>query len=222
MRALLVCAAPVPGTSDLLPCLAAAADLIVAVDGGGGLCLDAGVMPDVVVGDFDSLSRSDLDRIRASGAAIRQFPAEKDASDLELAVEEARLRGATSITVTAASTGRLDHTLAALGVLASAAELVPRLAEPGMDTWVLSPGGRATMILSGAGATISLLAFGGPAVVSTKGVIWELDSAELSPGSSLGLSNRIGSAGRARISVSQGVALLFAPSESGAANAQAT
>lgn len=222
MRALLVCAAPAPGTLDLLPCLAAAADLIVAVDGGGALCLDAGVMPDVVVGDFDSLSHADLDRIRASGAVVSQFPAEKDASDLELAVEEARIRGATSITVTAASTGRLDHTLAALGVLVSAAELLPRLAEPGMDVWVMSPQGRSSTILSGAGETISVLAFGGPAVVSVKGVIWELESAELSPDSSLGLSNRIGSAGRARISVSHGVALLFAPGEARAADAQAT
>jgi thiamine pyrophosphokinase len=210
----------VAGTLALLPRLAAQADLVVGVDGGGALCLQAGVAPDLVVGDFDSLSPDDLDRLRESGAPIRQFPAEKDASDLELAVREARARGATSITVTAASTGRLDHTLAAVGVLCSAAELVPHLVEPDHDMWVLSPRGRDSMVLSGAGATISLFAFGVPAVVSAKGVVWELDSAQLAPCSSLGLSNRIGSAGRARISVSEGVALLLAPRVSGKANAQ--
>ena len=94
MRALLVCAAPVPGTETLLPRLAAEADLVVAVDGGGSVCLEAGVVPDVVVGDFDSLPDDDLDRLGQLGVSVIEFPAEKDASDLELAVGEVRCRGA--------------------------------------------------------------------------------------------------------------------------------
>ena len=43
--------------------LAADVDFVVAVDGGGRVCLEAGVLPDIVMGDFDSLSSDDLDRL---------------------------------------------------------------------------------------------------------------------------------------------------------------
>ncbi len=220
MRALLICAAPSPGFSALLPGLATDADFIVAVDGGGSVCLEAGVMPDVVVGDFDSLPADDLDRLELLGVSVIEFPAEKDASDLELAIAEVRDRGASSIVITAASAGRLDHTLAVLAVLSSAVDLRPHLVEPQLDVWVLSPSGRSSIILSGAGATISLMPFGASATVSAGGCVWELAEAELDPSSSLGLSNRIGPDGRATISVSRGVVLLLAPGGPGAVRAQ--
>lgn len=211
MRALLVCAAPVRGSETLLATLAVDADIVIAVDGGGTLCLSAGVVPEAVVGDFDSLPAADLDRLLAQGVERIAYPADKDASDLELAVEEARRRGATSLTVTAAASGRLDHTLAALGVLRSARDLAPRVVEPDFELWVLSPAGRASLTLSAAGATFSVLAFGSDAVVSAQGVVWELDSARLVQESSLGLSNRIGPEGRAMISVTEGVVLVLVP-----------
>ena len=221
MRALLVCAAPVAGSPALVRRLVANADLIIAVDGGGAVCLEAGILPDVVVGDMDSLAPADLSRLRESAVSICQFSADKDVSDLELAVIEARSRGATSITVTAASAGRMDHALAGLGVLASACDLSPHLAEPEVDIWVLSSEGRGSLLLEGAGATISLVAFGASAVVSAKGVVWELDEISLDPTSSLGLSNRIGDGGCAQIAVSEGVILAIAPQVNGAVRAQA-
>ena len=220
MRALLVCAAPVPGTSALLPGLAAEADFVVAVDGGGSVCLEAGVLPDIVVGDFDSLSAADLDRLGCLGVSVIEFPTDKDASDLELALAEVRRRGANSVVITAASTGRLDHTLAVLSVLSSAVDLRSHLVEPELDVWALSSRGRSSITLSGTGATISLIPVGGCATVSAGGVVWELAETELHPTSSLGLSNRIGPGGRATISVSLGTVLLLAPRGPGAVRAQ--
>jgi thiamine pyrophosphokinase len=222
VKALLVCAAPAPGAAELLRELAAEADLTIAVDGGGSLCLSAGVVPDVILGDFDSLTYDDLRRLGDSGASVVRFPADKDASDLELAVAEARRRGATALVLTAASSGRLDHTLAVLGVLASAADLWPHLAEPELDVWALAPTGRGSIVVSGADSTISLLPFGGPAVVTTKGAVWDVVAEELDPASSRGLSNRIGPSGTARIRVSAGVVLLFAPQVAGTVRAQGT
>jgi thiamine pyrophosphokinase len=222
MRALLVCAAAVAGSSELLTVLSGEADLVIAVDGGGSLCLEAGVAPNLLLGDFDSLPLADLDRLRDSGVEILRFPAEKDSSDLELAVAEARRRGAESVVVTAASAGRLDHTLAVLGVLAASADLQSRLADPELDVWTLAPAGRDSIMLSGMGATISLLAFGTPAVVTAEGTVWALQDVTLPSGSSLGLSNRIGPSGRARISVASGVVLVFAPQVAGTVRAQAT
>jgi thiamine pyrophosphokinase len=202
--------------------LATESDLVIAVDGGGSVCLEAGLSPAVVLGDFDSLPAEDLERLSGLGALLVRFPVDKDASDLELAVAEARRRGATSVVFTCASSGRLDHTYAALGALAASADLRSRLVDPDLEVWALSPGGRGSLDLVGEGTTISLSAFGAPACVSAEGLVWEVRDVAFDPASSLGLSNRIGGSGHARISASSGVVLVFAPQVAGAFRAQGT
>ena len=68
--------------------------LIIAADGGAVHCLALGITPDVVVGDFDSLSPDQLNRLKASGTDIIRHPVRKDDTDLELALKTAVDRGA--------------------------------------------------------------------------------------------------------------------------------
>ena len=109
MRALLVAAAPVAGSVALVAELAPQHDLVIAVDGGGRVCLDAHVTPDLVVGDFDSLDTAVLEELRDAGARVLAFPAEKDATDLELGLAAARDAGADELTVTAVSANWLSR-----------------------------------------------------------------------------------------------------------------
>ena len=60
VKALIVCAAPVSGYEAHVLGLAATVDLVLAADGGARLCFAAGVTPDVVVGDLDSLDAGRL------------------------------------------------------------------------------------------------------------------------------------------------------------------
>jgi thiamine pyrophosphokinase len=209
VRALLVCAASVEGSSELVSVLAPNADLIIAVDGGGLACLEAGVTPDALVGDLDSSDSETVERLVALGVPVHRFPAEKDSTDLELAIREARAQGADEIVVTAATSGRLDHTLAALAALASAADLRPRIVEPDLSAWLLARAGRRELTLRGAGATVSLIPWGGIALVSAHGVRWPLDHAEIGPESTLGVSNVVVSRDGATFSLHQGVALVL-------------
>src|SRR5439155_23558943 len=78
-----------------------------------------GLEVDVVVGDLDSVSSSALANARAGGARVDEHPAEKDATDLELALDEAVAAGATEIVVVGGHGGRLDHLLANCALLAS-------------------------------------------------------------------------------------------------------
>ena len=211
MRALLVAAAPVPGSVDLVAELASRSDLDIAVDGGGAVCLDAGVTPDVVLGDFDSLSPDALARLTEAGARVVAFPTRKNHTDLELAFERARDSGATEVVVTCTTSGRLDHTLAALGALSANSALRPELAEPSVAGWVLSPQGRQSLALVGLGATVSLVATGGPAIVSATGVEWPIDRLELPPSSGLGVSNVIVAPSGATIDVHGGTVLVPIP-----------
>src|SRR5262249_59879246 len=74
---------------------------------------------DLVIGDFDSADPAALEAAVAGGAEVRRYPADKDQSDLELALHAARAGGAKRVIVVGGSGGRLDHFLANALLLAS-------------------------------------------------------------------------------------------------------
>ena len=210
MRALIVAAAPQEGTVALLDALATDADITIAADGGAAVYAAAGIVPDVIVGDLDSLDPTVREELIDGGASVRAYPTDKDVTDLDLALAEASLRGATDVAVTAAFGARLDHTLAAIGSLARRADLRPRIHEPGSHGWILAPEGRASVAFDTAGTVFSIVSLGGPATISATGVRWPLESAVLPPLSSWAISNVAERAGAA-IVVSAGTVLVLCP-----------
>jgi thiamine pyrophosphokinase len=214
MNALLVAAAPSSGSRELVASLAREHDLIIAVDGGGTLCAEAGVVPDALIGDLDSIADRDRKLLQDGGSEVLTFPADKDQTDLELAIAHARALGATSLTVTAASGLRLDHTLGSLSAIVAAFNLHPRLVEPTVEAWVLHPEGRASLSLSGQGGTLSLVCWGGPCEITADGLKWPLEHATLHPQSALGVSNVIDSP-QADLHIHAGAALAIAPAMPG-------
>jgi thiamine pyrophosphokinase len=64
-------------------------DTIICADGGALHILAMGLQPDLVVGDMDSLPAQFVKRLEGAGTTFLRFPAEKDHSDLELALEHA-------------------------------------------------------------------------------------------------------------------------------------
>jgi thiamine pyrophosphokinase len=186
------------------------AGLTVAADSGVEHALALGRDIDLVVGDFDSADPAAVDAAVAGGAEVRRYPAEKDQSDLELAMRAARDGGATHVTVVGGSGGRLDHLLANALLLAS-----PSFDD--IDIEALLDDTHITVIhrdarLSGApGDVCSLLAAGGPARgVRTTGLRYPLDHEDLLPGSTRGLSNELAEP-VATISLEQGTLLAVQP-----------
>ena len=191
MRALIVGAAPRPGSGTFYAALASAHDLIVAADAAGETLLNAGVRPDLVVGDFDSSQPGAAERLRHAGIRLEMHPERKDVTDLDLAALAARAQGADAITFTAAFSHRLDHTLAAFGTMARCADLAAEAVEPDMHAWVVDSVHRPSVELPVTkGTTVSVLALGGRAErVTLTGFEYPLLDAALEPLSSLGVSN---------------------------------
>ncbi len=88
-------------------------DLIIAADAGFLTAKRLGVAPSLLLGDFDTLPKSEL----PDGIEVMEYPAKKNFTDTQLAVEIAIERGATNITLVGGLDGRLDHTLSALAIL---------------------------------------------------------------------------------------------------------
>ncbi len=93
-----------------------AEDLVIAADGGYEYCMQVGVVPDLIVGDFDSISpalKSEIDAIReAEPERVITLPCEKDDTDTMAAIRIGLERGYQCFYFYAAVGGRMDHLMA--------------------------------------------------------------------------------------------------------------
>lgn len=181
-------------------------DLLIAADGGAAHLARMGLVPDLLLGDLDSLGE------KKPNCPLMRYPAEKDDTDMALAVEEGVSRGYREFLVFGALGGaRLDHTLAAVGLL-------PGYAARGLSVTLIGGGQRVCALPSGGEKCfspalqgyLSLLAVGTEAAgVTAENVKYPLQDATLKACTTLGVSNEFLPGRDARVSVKRGSLLLI-------------
>jgi thiamine pyrophosphokinase len=186
------------------------AETVVAADGGLLRARALGLGVDVVVGDLDSATPEALAAAEAEGARIVRHPQEKDATDLELALDEAVALGARRVLVVASAGGRLDHLLGSVLLLAE-----ERYAGLELDALVgdaLVHVVRGERTLRGApGELLTLVPLGGAADgVTTDGLEYPLRGETLAPGTTRGVSN-VFLETEAHVTLERGVLLAIRP-----------
>lgn len=96
-------------------------DYVIAVDGGLSYCSVLEVEPDLILGDFDSLSEQEEQAVSSLEQQIPdriiRLPAEKDDTDMLAALKHGLALGYEDFRIYAGTGGRLDHTLANLQCL---------------------------------------------------------------------------------------------------------
>ncbi len=97
--------------------LKAAADCIICVDGGSHMAYHYNTIPDIIIGDLDSIRQSVYQFYVEKKVPFKRFPAEKDQTDTQIAIEYALENGATNLTLIGCTGTRLDHTLANISLL---------------------------------------------------------------------------------------------------------
>jgi thiamine pyrophosphokinase len=200
-------------SSDLLRCVAGCADLIVAADGGARYALEAGVVPDLVVGDMDSLGEDLALEVERRGAALERHPARKDKMDGQLAVLAARERGATAADLLCAGGGRLGALFAVPHILLAAERI-------GLRSTVVADRVRMFVVEAGSRTvegdpqdSVSIFPLSSiVTAVTLEGMEYPLDNASLEPGDTLGFHNEL--IGRkATVSVGRGAVLVVHETE---------
>jgi thiamine pyrophosphokinase len=189
----------------------AAADRCIAADGGTLAALRVGVTPDHVIGDMDSLPEAVRQQLAAAGTQFHSFPAEKDETDLELAlIWAAEQTGCEEIAVLGAFGGRPDQELANLLLLALPALEGRRVwMVQGMWSVQLLHGGEVLRFEGQPGDRFSLIPLGGPATgISTEGLAFPLCGEGLAFGRTRGVSNRF-DAERATVRLRDGLLWCF-------------
>lgn len=114
MTALLAIGGEGPGPS-ILADRTASFDIICAADSGLDLLRGWGLAPRLIVGDMDSVSTPDLEKLYPE-AEILRYPRAKDYSDTELAIRLLCERGYTDICLAGGGGGRIDHLIALLAM----------------------------------------------------------------------------------------------------------
>ena len=176
---------------------------VIAANGGIEVAAQLGLRVEFVIGDLDSGDAP-------AGVEIERHSPDKDASDLELALDAALRLGTERMVVVAGMGGRLDHLLSTLLLLARDAyrdvTVDAQLGEAAVHVI------RSERVLRGEpGETVSLFAVHGPATgVTTERLRYPLDDETLEPGSSRGLSN-VFDAPEAGVRVRDGVLLAVRP-----------
>lgn len=188
--------------------LARKADLVIAADGGAAYCSDIGILPDVIIGDLDSIPSSLLQRLKHAGKNIISYPPEKDFTDLELALQYAVDQGADEIVVAGALGARWDMSVANLMLLAAdflAHTKVCLVAEN--QTAILLRGKETITINAVPGDALSLIPLSKDVNgVSTRGLRYPLTDEALKFAATRGISNQFSSS-RATIQLDSGLLL---------------
>lgn len=165
---------------------------VVAADGGIRHPLALGHLPDVLIGDLDSLPEGVEEELVNWDIEVVRYPPAKDETDLELALLYAAHRFPDDdLIILGGFGGRVDHMLANILLLAHPALSGHPiyLVEDRQRVWLITG---ETIISGRAGDTVSLVALGGDVSVSqTTGLRWPLIDEVLAFGPARGISNEM-------------------------------
>lgn len=184
------------------------AQLVICADSGAAYMRKINLLPDVIIGDLDSIRDEDRYFFESKQVRIIQHPANKDATDTELAVSLAIRQKVDDITLIGWSGTRMDHTLANVLLLKKLSEYrVPcRMIDAHNEVWLITD----HMDLAGIpGELVSIIPLSEKVCgVTISGLEYPLENATISMGSSIGISNRFVT-NIARISLEKGILLVF-------------
>lgn len=181
-------------------------DLYIGVDSGIEHCLSCDVVPDMLIGDFDSVDQQILHDPRLTNVPRRSFSARKANSDLDLALNALLTEQIAHATIFGVSGGRTDHML--FNWMLPLSRRWPfsiRLIDDTVDARIVTSEYPLDCILK-LNQLVSLVALSDTEGVTTQGLGYPLVNASLPAGSTLGLSNLV-SEPIVKVSIVSGVVL---------------
>lgn len=180
--------------SDILKRECENSDIVICADGGAEFAKENGVIPDYLIGDFDSIDKEVFDFYKvaaSSNTKIIEYPCDKDFTDTELCVDKAIELGSTEICIAAGIGSRLDHSLGNILLLHKILEKGIKGYIAAQDCYIYLCNSNHELYLQGdLGQTISILPFmGNVGGVNLEGLKFPLKNATIRVGQSIGLSN---------------------------------
>lgn len=182
-------------------------DFILCADGGTRHALALGLTPNVVIGDLDSVTDEERRKMKDMEVEVIQHPADKNETDLELAIDHALTLNPSQILILAALGGRMDQTLANIALLSKLqlATFNIKLTDGVEEIFFC----RDQVKVEGrSGDIVSLIPWQGEVTgVFTENLRWHLHHETLYPEKTRGISNEM-TADVATVSIKSGLLLI--------------
>ena len=183
-------------------------EYIICADGGAEHARKMDIMPNLVLGDFDSLSKETLEYYRNLNVEIIEADIRKDDTDTQLAINYAIEKKADKVGLFACTGSRLDHTLGNINNLF-------KLKQNNIKASVIDDNNeiqiaeKKTKIEGSVGDTISLVSLSEVTKgITLTGFEYPLESYDLKRGNSIGISNVLSSKD-ASVEIEDGDLLIF-------------
>ena len=200
MRAVIICGGTITDY-DYIRAQLDDSDTIICADSGYLHAVQMGLVPDIVVGDFDSLGEI------PSGTAFIQYPSQKDLTDTEIAIEYARDKGFTEFLLIAATGSRIDHSLTNILLLKSILESGGQAVIINENNKVMITGSQL-YLHEPPGSIVSLIPLSDCRGVTTENLKYPLHNTAMYIGKGLGISN-IMTEDNAAVHVREGLLLVI-------------
>ena len=164
---------------------------VIGVDRAAFWLLSQGLIPNVAIGDFDSVTPQELKIIREKIAVFESFPPEKDFTDMELAMNYAAKLHPKDITIYGGIGSRLDHSLGNILLLNQFLDspFNMRLVNETNECHILNS--QEVIQKSPDYKYVSLLSLTDESVVTLNDFLYEIKNYHLKRGQTVGISNEI-------------------------------
>lgn len=162
-------------------------DFVIAVDKGAECFYNSNLIPNELVGDFDSINQDILSYFKSKNLEIKSYNIDKDESDLELAIN--MVKDYKRIDFTGVLGGKISHEIINLNILSGLKnkDNCVSIREPNVRIEFLSD---KNVLKIPAGLRVSIIPTNdNVSYVSLKGFKWNLKKHLLKKASSLTLSN---------------------------------
>ena len=162
---------------------------LVCADGAADSLKAFNILPDVLIGDLDSIAPATLKDMEQKGVQVEKWPPEKDYTDTELALLYCSQRKAKQVFLFGSVGSRLDHSLANVFLTVRAQKLGIRLYLV-TNTSIITMVDKELFLEGKPGDLLSLLPITNQVTGATlKGFKYPLENATIELGSTLGISN---------------------------------
>lgn len=185
-------------------------DCLIAADGAAEHIIKLGLVPNVIIGDMDSISQNLLGQSRLSPTILIKYPTKKDKTDFELAVDYCLENKFEEIIIFGILGDRIDHFIANIFLItkiqSEKRSIKIKIIEDKKETYVLNE----KIAISGqVDDELSIIPISSKLEgVVTNGLEYKLDNETLSLGSTRGISN-VFNRSLITIKVKKGVALVI-------------
>jgi thiamine pyrophosphokinase len=178
-------------------------DFIICADGGTIHALTLGLIPNLIIGDMDSLPKNFS--LSTFNGEVIVFPKDKNETDLELAINHAITLKPDEIIIVAALGGRIDQTLANITLLSHYQNFNIKLNDGVEEIFLCKD---QVEVKGRSGDIVSLIPWQGDVEgVTTQNLKWKLNNETLYFNKTRGISNEMTS-DIANISIKNGLLLI--------------